>query len=45
MAQMNLSTEKKFMDMENIFVVAEGEGAGGTGNLGLTGANYSLWNA
>ena len=31
MAQMNLSTEKKIMDMENILVVAkeEGEGVGG----------------
>jgi len=26
MAQMNLSTEKKFMDLENGFVVAKGEG-------------------
>ena len=32
MAQMNLSTEKKLMDMENILEVAEG---GWTGNLGL----------
>jgi len=28
MAQMNLSTEKKIMDMENRLVVAEGEGVG-----------------
>ena len=43
---MNLSTEKKIMDMENILVVAkgEGEGVGGTGNLGLIDASYSLWN-
>ena len=36
MAQMNLSTEKKIMDMENRLVVAkgEGEGMGGTGSLG-----------
>ena len=26
MAQMNLSTEKKIMDLENRLVVAEGEG-------------------
>ena len=39
MAQMNLSTEKKIMDMEN----REWEGVGGTGNLGLIDANYSLW--
>jgi len=37
MAQMNLSTEKKIMDLENRLVVAkgEGEGAGWMGNLGL----------
>ena len=36
MAQMNLSTEKKIMDLENRLVVAkgDGEGMGGTGNLG-----------
>ena len=36
MAQMNLSTEKKIMDLENRLVVAkgEGEGVGGTGSLG-----------
>ena len=46
MAQMNLSTEKKIMDMENRLVVAkrEGEGVEGTGNLGLIDANYSLYN-
>ena len=46
MAQMNLSTEKKLMDLENRLVVAKqkGEGAGGTGNLGLIDANYCLWN-
>ena len=34
---MNLSTEKKIMDFQNRLVVAkrEGEGIGGTGNLGL----------
>ena len=33
---MNLSTEKKIMDTENRLAVAkrEGEGVGGTGNLG-----------
>ena len=35
MAQIYLSTEKKIMDMENRLVVAEGEGVGGTGSLGL----------
>ena len=45
MAQMNLSTEKKIMEMENRLVVAkrEGEGVGGTWNLGLIDANYCLW--
>ena len=28
MAQMNLSTEKEIMDLENRLVVAEGEGEG-----------------
>ena len=43
---MNLSTEKKIMDTEKRLVVAkrEGEGVGGTGNLGLIDANYCLWN-
>ena len=38
MAQMNLSTEKKIMDLENRLVVAkgEGEGVGWMGCLGLT---------
>ena len=42
---MNLSTEKKIMDMENRLVAAkrEGEGMGGTGNLGLIDANSCLW--
>ena len=41
MVQMNLSTEKKFMDLKNILVVAkgEGEGVGWTGSLGLIDAN------
>ena len=44
MAQMNLSTEKKIMDMEKRFVVVKGEraGVGWTGNLGLIDANYCL---
>ena len=43
---MNLSTEKEPMDLENRFVVAkwEGEGVGGTGNLGLINANDCFWN-
>ena len=42
---MNLSTEKKIMDMENRLVVAEGEveGVGWMGNLELIDANYCLW--
>ena len=46
MAQMNLSTEKKIMNLENRLVVAEGEGEGveWTGNLGLTDADYCFWN-
>ena len=42
MAQMNLSTEKKLMDLENKLVVAKGaeEEVGWTGNLGLVGVNY-----
>ena len=42
MAQMNLSTEKKLMDLENRLVVAKGEGerVGWIGNLGLTDAKY-----
>ena len=43
---MNLSTEKKIMDLENRFVVAkeEGEGVGWNGSLGLKDADYCLWN-
>ena len=46
MAQMNLSTEKKIMDLENRCVVAKGEaeGMGWIGSLGLIDANYCLWN-
>ena len=44
MAQTNLSTEKKLMDLEKRHVVAEvkGEGVGWPGNLGLSDANYSI---
>ena len=46
MAQMNLSPEKKIMDLENRLVVAkqEGEGVGWIGSLGLIDANYCLQN-
>ena len=44
MAQMNLSTEKKLLDLENRLILAkgegEGEGVGWTGKLGLIDANY-----
>ena len=42
---MNLSTEKKLMDLENRLVVAKGEveGQGWTGTLGLGDANYYIW--
>ena len=43
---MNLSTEKKIMDLENRLMGAkgDGEGVGWTGNLGLIDANYCIWN-
>ena len=43
---MDLSTEKKLIDLEKRLVVAKrvGEGVGWTGNLGLIDANYCLWN-
>ena len=43
---MNLSTEKKIMDLEKGLVVAKGkkEGVGWIGSLGLTDENYCLWN-
>ena len=43
---MNLSTEKKLMDMENRLVVAkrEREEVESIGNLGLIDADYCLWN-
>ena len=41
---MNISTEKKIMDLENRLVVAkgEGEGVGWTRSLGLIAADYCL---
>ena len=39
---MNLSTEKKLMDLENRLVVAKSEGW--TGSLRLIDANYCIWN-
>ena len=46
MALMNLSTEKKLMDLEKNLVVVKrkGEGVEWTGNLKLIDANYCLWN-
>ena len=45
MAQMNLSTEKKLMDLENRLVVAKGEGkgVGRLGSSGLIDTNYGIW--
>ena len=46
MAQRNLCTKKKIMDLENILVVAKGEG-GGSGmdwELGVNRSDYCLWN-
>ena len=44
---MNISTEKKLMDLENRLVAAKGvgEGVGWTGSLELIDANYCIWNA
>ena len=43
---MNLSVEKKLMDLEKTLEVAKGEGigVGWTGSLGLVDANYCIWN-
>ena len=43
---MNLSTEKKIMDLENRLVVAKGEaeGVGWSESLGLIDADCCLWN-
>ena len=49
-AQMNLSTEKKIIDLENRLVAAQGERGGeregvrGIRSLELTDANYCSWN-
>jgi len=45
LAQMNLSTENKLMDLENRLVVAKGEGkgVGRTESLGLIVATYYIW--
>ena len=45
MAQINLSTAKKLMDLENKLVVAKGkgEGVGWTGSLGLIDGHYLEW--
>ena len=42
---MNLSTEKKIMDLENRLVIAKGQGEGvrWTGSLGLIDADRCLW--
>ena len=42
---MNLSTEKKIVDLENRPVVAKGgeEGVGWTRSLGLIDANSCIW--
>ena len=42
MAQMNLFTEKKIMDLENRLVVAKGGGK--DWELGIIDADYCLWN-
>ena len=43
---MNLTKEKKTMDLENRLMVAwgKGEGVGWIGSLGLIDADYCLWN-
>ena len=45
---MNLSIEKKTMDLENRLMVAEGEvdreAVGWIGRVGLIDANYCFWN-
>ena len=45
MAQMNLATRKKLMDMENRLVVdkREREEGGWTGNRGVIEAKYCIW--
>ena len=43
---MNISTEKKIIDLENRFVASPGGGGGSGRNreLGVTDANYCSWN-
>ena len=43
---MNISTEKKIIDLENRLMVAKGEeeGVGWLRSLGLIDTNYCLWN-
>ena len=43
---MNLSTDKKIMDLEKRLVIAQGEkeGVGGIRSLWLMNANYCSWN-
>ena len=45
MAQMNLSTEKKLMDLENRLVVAKGEWRRSwmDWDSGVVDANYCIW--
>ena len=46
MVQINISIEKKLMDLENWPVVSKGQGGGGgwNVNLGLIDANYYICN-
>ena len=46
MAELNLFTEKKLMDLNNRLVVAKGEAEQVVclGSLGLIDINYGLWN-
>ena len=45
MAQMNISKEKKLMDLENSLMVAKrkGKGVGWMENLELIDTNYCIW--
>ena len=44
MAQMNLSPEKKIMDLESSLMVAHGDGVGIIWSLGSMDAKSCLWN-
>ena len=46
MAQTNVSTEEKLMDLEKRLVIVKGERdeVGQTGNMALIDVNYCLWN-